>query len=805
MKKRSFITRSAAILLGITLGFSALPSGTFKSEPVKAAEITSTTGSSTVETVGDINGDGEINAKDVTMLRRHLAGGWGVTVNEEDADINGDGEVNAKDVTMLRRYLAGGWGVELREKFNKQYNLEVYFGGDYEFRIRKIDREGRVIKETSLESDMPVEFIEYQYDNNRRISGAGHDEDGNQIKLFYEYVNGKVIENKKYYNRMGEERNSFEQEKVYDLNDNILEHRYVQSNYITFYDYILDAHGRISDIIYSSKQPDGSKYEGDTCRISYDEKGNILKEEWYTPEEILYLTTSWDYSNPDIIIVVNQWNDEDDEIEYYKEQGVIDIKYNTWDGSEVNEKYYLDNDGNIIKRQYSVLGEYSYEYLYDSKEKIKQKTEYDELGHIVSRYQYLEDGSILKYGFVDDEGKYVEIESIIIDEEQFPDEAFREYILTDCDTDKNGVLDALEIQRTEYLDCNNLGISNLEGLEVFENLKGLYCENNKIEELDLSKAVKLETLWCSKNMLAKLDVSKNINLKYLECYSNSLRELDVSKNADLIKLSCQDNALELLDVSNNVSLEELSCGRNQIRVLNLDNNTLLERLYCSDSPIEELKLGKINALKRLECKNCNLKSLIMDDNQNLVYINCDNNQLDYIDVSNKPELTELWCQKNKLTELNLNDAVSLTVLNCDDNQIEQLDLSENADLKYLWCQHNTLTSLDLNNNTSLLEVKCGINQIDTILLSNNTIIEELGCQKNNLSGIDLRNNTKLKELECSDNNITSLDVSQNTELEWLSAVDNQLSFLDVTNNPLLEYLAVDFGKMTIYGWWERQA
>ena len=63
--------------------------------------------------LGDINGDGEINAKDVTMLRRFLAGGWNVEIEKTNSDVNRDGEINAKDVTMLRRYLAGGWGVTL--------------------------------------------------------------------------------------------------------------------------------------------------------------------------------------------------------------------------------------------------------------------------------------------------------------------------------------------------------------------------------------------------------------------------------------------------------------------------------------------------------------------------------------------------------------------------------------------------------------------------------------------------------------------------------------------------------------------
>ena len=63
---------------------------------------------------GDANGDGTVNLKDVTQLRRLLAAG-DVDMSQIDGnpDANGDGTVNLKDVTLLRRYLAGGWGVEL--------------------------------------------------------------------------------------------------------------------------------------------------------------------------------------------------------------------------------------------------------------------------------------------------------------------------------------------------------------------------------------------------------------------------------------------------------------------------------------------------------------------------------------------------------------------------------------------------------------------------------------------------------------------------------------------------------------------
>lgn len=63
---------------------------------------------------GDINGDGTIDLKDVTLVRR-LVTGYGVTANKLAADVNGDGEITMKDVVLIRRYVvdAEGYGVTL--------------------------------------------------------------------------------------------------------------------------------------------------------------------------------------------------------------------------------------------------------------------------------------------------------------------------------------------------------------------------------------------------------------------------------------------------------------------------------------------------------------------------------------------------------------------------------------------------------------------------------------------------------------------------------------------------------------------
>ena len=103
--------------------FQPLNDGTYTgtTTAVTTAETTTTTVVSAVPVpandnagkVGDVNGDGMINLKDVVMLRRFIAGGWGIEVDPRTADVNSDGTINLKDAVMLRRYIAGGWNVKI--------------------------------------------------------------------------------------------------------------------------------------------------------------------------------------------------------------------------------------------------------------------------------------------------------------------------------------------------------------------------------------------------------------------------------------------------------------------------------------------------------------------------------------------------------------------------------------------------------------------------------------------------------------------------------------------------------------------
>lgn len=60
---------------------------------------------------GDLNSDRKVDNIDTTLIRRHIVGGYGQTINEDAADVNADKEINASDTVLIRRYIVGGYGI----------------------------------------------------------------------------------------------------------------------------------------------------------------------------------------------------------------------------------------------------------------------------------------------------------------------------------------------------------------------------------------------------------------------------------------------------------------------------------------------------------------------------------------------------------------------------------------------------------------------------------------------------------------------------------------------------------------------
>ena len=244
--------------------------------------------------------------------------------------------------------------------------------------------------------------------------------------------------------------------------------------------------------------------------------------------------------------------------------------------------------------------------------------------------------------------------SLPINEDNFPDDNFRNYIKT-YKAGGRDVLTVEEQRKVETIEVEGKNISSLKGIEAFPNLKELNCGNNSIQKLDLRQNPELEKLICNKNQLTQLDLSKNPNIYFLNCSWNQLEQLDVSHLKDLVTLDCSHNDLEQLDVKNSKSLVALNCSANQLTELDVDvtHKPNLERVECQNNQLTSLILGQNKLLKKLNCANNQLTQLNLNNMNSLKELKCQNNQLTALDVSSSPNLTTLVLKNNHLTSLNL--------------------------------------------------------------------------------------------------------------------------------------------------------
>ena len=187
-------------------------------------------------------------------------------------------------------------------------------------------------------------------------------------------------------------------------------------------------------------------------------------------------------------------------------------------------------------------------------------------------------------------GIAVQSAGVAIDNNNFPDANFRT-IVEGFDTNNDSSLSDTEIAAVKKINCFRKRITNLKGIEYFTSLNNLWCAENKLTALDVSKNTALTDLYCSSNQLTTLDVSKNTALTDLDCGRNQLTTLDVSKNTALTYLSCGYNQLTTLDVSKNTALTYLSCRNNQLTTLDVSKNTALTKLSCDNNQLTSLDVS----------------------------------------------------------------------------------------------------------------------------------------------------------------------------------------------------------------------
>ena len=164
-----------------------------------------------------------------------------------------------------------------------------------------------------------------------------------------------------------------------------------------------------------------------------------------------------------------------------------------------------------------------------------------------------------------------------LNEEHFPDAAFRSLVRDSFDTDGNSWLSLAELQAAKTLTISaDSGITDLTGMEQL-------CW--------------LENLQCSGISLERLDVSGFSALKLLSCDGCGLKELLLPEESSLEVLSCKQNQLTSLELSRQSNLQELFCADNQLCALQIDGTKLAGGTVSADGNVTAISpdiLGQLD-------------------------------------------------------------------------------------------------------------------------------------------------------------------------------------------------------------------
>lgn len=366
MKKiwyRKNVGKAMGLFLCLTLGVSAVPGAN-----TKAAE-------DTAFYVGDVDGDGSVTPKDVTKLRRYLAGGWDVEVDVADADVDSDGSITPKDVTKLRRYLAGGWGVELPLKQAVAHKgLFIADFGSASYHLSEYGTNGKLFKAKSYYRSPDSSGVSvYSYDTKLRSSyvykGMKHEDlyDTNDSYIGYSTTfSGKIVSRTEYTTEIkGNVTYRTRTEKAWD---GIVTRIYVDEYDNTFK--TNTSYGR--RVKYTAKNKDGKvlnsteyKYatDGRACEyVYYDGDGNKTgsKEIAWSADNKTRTETEKDKAGNVTRIYIYELDDNGRTLKQTAKNAKGEIE-------SIYEYTYFDNGNRKTETRKDANGEMTYYREYDAK------------------------------------------------------------------------------------------------------------------------------------------------------------------------------------------------------------------------------------------------------------------------------------------------------------------------------------------------------------------------------------------------------------------------------------------------------
>ena len=328
------------------------------------------------------------------------------------------------------------------------------------------------------------------------------------------------------------------------------------------------------------------------------------------------------------------------------------------------------------------------------------------------------------------------LEVIPIDEEHFPDPIFRQFVQEKFDKNGNWWLSQAELDLIKTIELNavespnntNTGynqIKSLKGIEYFTELEtlklvGQNSENRmQVENLDLTKNLKLKQLYCDYGALSELHVNGLSNLNYLKCDYNNLTNLDITGCTSLGNLLASHNSLTSFDSSPaGTTLTYMDISYNELTAVDVASNTALKHFNCSNNMgITEIDITNNEALTYINFQFTGISELDVTHNpwiQVYNFTGCVNLKNTTLDFSNSQAITSLFIpDKAEVLVLGLSGKTTLESINVNRSRFEDdvLDLTGCTNLKKLHTFDCYLKQVKLDGCPNITELNIYGNQL----------------------------------------------------------------------------------------------
>ena len=227
-------------------------------------------------------------------------------------------------------------------------------------------------------------------------------------------------------------------------------------------------------------------------------------------------------------------------------------------------------------------------------------------------------------------------------------------------------------------------ISNLSGIEAFPQLTYLNLVGNKIDSINLTKNLMLETFYANFNEFKSINTDYNPKLKIIsidnnipswdhDCFEGNINEedtiikLDFSKNFELESISIPTTGIISLDLSNNTKLNWINASNNRLSTLDFSSNTSIETIMLSNNNLSYINIDGISSLKVINLWGNQLTEINLSSNLSLTEIDLSSNLLSgVLDVS----------MFNDLSILRLSNNPNIQCIKVSEDQFTKLEAGE---------------------------------------------------------------------------------------------------------------------------------